>query len=71
MLTKRMLATPLLEPPLPKPPLPEPPMVETPMVESDLASAKRRRRTRYTPLPGIMENEVYLAPSALPPTRHA
>ena len=43
-------------------------MVEPPMVESDRASAKRRRRTRYTPLPGIMENAVYLAPSARPPT---
>ena len=54
MLTKRM----------PEPPLPEPPMVEP-----DRTSAKRRRRTRYTPLPGIMENAVCLAPSARPPTR--
>ena len=37
----------------------------------DRASAKRRRRTRYTPLPGIMENAVCLAPSAWPPTRRA
>ena len=55
MLTKRMM---------------EPPMVEPPLVESDRASAKHRRRTRYTPLPGIMENAVYLAPSAWPPVRH-
>ena len=61
MLTKRMMET----------PLPEPPMVESPMVESDRTSAKRCRRTRYTPLPGIMENAVYLAPSAWPPTRRA
>ena len=53
-LTKRLLETPLPEPP---------------MVEPDRTSAKRRRRTRYTPLPGIMENAVYLAPSAWPPTR--
>ena len=66
MLTQRMLET-----PLPEPPLPEPLMVEPPMVESDRASAKRRRRTRYTPLPGIMENAVYLAPSAWPPSRRA
>ena len=66
MLTKRMPET-----PLPDPPLPEPPTVEPPMVEPDRSSAKRRRRTRYTPLPGIMENAVYLAPSAWPPVRHA
>ena len=42
MLTKRMMET----------PLPEPLMVEPPVVKSDRASAKRRRRTRYTPLPG-------------------
>ena len=60
MLTKRMMET----------PLPVPPLVEPPLVESaDGTSAKRRRRTRYTPLPGIMENAVYLAPSARPPTR--
>ena len=46
ILTKRMMETPLREPP----------MVEPPVVESDPASAKRRRRTRYTPLPGIMES---------------
>ena len=51
----------LLEPPLPTPP----------MVEPDHTSAKRRRRTRYTPLPEILENAVYLAPSAWPPLRHA
>ena len=56
MLTKRMMETPLPEPP---------------MVEPDRTSAKRRLRTRYTPLPGIMENAVYLAPSAWPPVRHA
>ena len=61
MLTKQMMES----------PLPEPPMVKPPMVEFDRASAKRRRRTRYTPLPGIMENAVYLAPSAWPPSRRA
>ena len=61
MLTKRMMET----------PLPEPPLVEPPMVVLDRTSAKRRRRTRYTPLPGIMEHAVYLAPSAWPPIRHA
>ena len=66
LLTKRMLET-----PLPEPSLPEPPMVEPPVVEPDRTSAKRRRRTRYTPLPVIMENAVYLAPSAWPPVRHA
>ena len=40
MLTKRMLETPLPEPQ---------------MVEPERASAKRRRRTRYTPLLGILE----------------
>ena len=57
MLTKRMMETPLPERP--------------PAVESDRASAKRRRRTRYTPLLGIMESAVYLAPSAWPLTRRA
>ena len=66
MLTKRMLET-----PLPEPPLPEPPTVEPLMVEPDRTSAKRRRRTRYTSLPGIMEHAVHLAPSAWPPVRHA
>ena len=66
MLTKRML-----EGALPEPPLREPPVVEPPLVEPDRTSAKRRRRTRYTPLPGIMENAVYLAPNAWPPVRHA
>ena len=60
-LTKR-----LLEPTIVQLPLPEPPVVEP-----DRTSAKRRRRTRYTPLPGIMEHAVYLAPSACPPARHA
>ena len=46
-------------------------MPEPPVVESDRTFAKRRRRTRYTPLPGIMENAVYLAPSAWPPSRRA
>ena len=55
MLTKRMMETPLLEPPT---------MMEPTLKESEQASSKRRRRTRYTPLPGIMENAVYLAPSA-------
>ena len=54
MLTKQMV-----EPPLPEPPI----------VEPDRTSPKRRRRTRYIPLPGIMENAVYLAPSAWLPTR--
>ena len=66
MLTKRML-----EPPLMEPPMMEPPLLELPMMEPDRASAKRRRRTRYTPLPGILENAVYLVPSAWPPTRRA
>ena len=66
MLTKRMLET-----PSPEPPLLEPPVVEPPMVEPDRTSAKRRRRTRCTPLPGIVEKAVYLAPSAWPPVRHA
>ena len=61
MLTKRMMET----------PLPEAPMVEPPMVELDRTSAKRRRRTRCTPLPGIMEHAVYQAPSAWPPVRRA
>ena len=61
MFTKRMMET----------PMPEPPMMEPPMVEPDRTSAKRRRRTRYTPLPGIMENAVCLAPNAWPPVRHA
>ena len=61
MLTKRIL----------EPPLMEPPMMEPPMMQSARASAKCRRRTRYTPLPGILENAVYLAPSAWPPTRRA
>ena len=61
MRTKR-----ILEPPLMEPPLMEPPMIEPPMMESERASATRRRRTRYTPLPGIMENAVYEAlPRAL------
>ena len=66
MLTKRMMET-----PLPEPPLPEPPVVEPPMVEPDRTSPKRHRRTSYTPLPGIMEHAVYLAPSAWPPIQHA
>ena len=52
VLTKRML-----EPSLPEPPM----MMEPTLMESERASSKRRRRTRYTPLPGIMENAVYLA----------
>ena len=66
MLTKRMIQTPLPEPPMVEPPLPEPPMMEP-----DRTSAKRRRRTRYTPLPVIMEHAVYLAPNAWQPIRHA
>ena len=45
MLTKRMMET----------PSPAPPLVDPPLVESaDRTSAKRRRRTRYTSLSGIM-----------------
>ena len=58
MLTKRMMETPLPEPPMVENPLPEPPMMEP-----DRTSAKRRRRARYTPLPGIMEHAVLLAPN--------
>ena len=65
MLTKRMMETPLPQPPMVEPPLPEPPVVEP-----DRTLAKRRRRRRYTPLPRIMENAVYLAPNAWPPIRH-
>ena len=42
-------------------------MMEPPMMESEGASAKRRRRTRYTLLLGIMENAVYLAPNSVAP----
>ena len=63
MVAKRMMET-----PLPEPPLPEPPMVEP---SSTTSSAKRRRWTRFSPLPRIMEHAVYLAPSAWPPIRHA
>ena len=49
MLTKRIMET-----HSPAPPLAEPPLVES----ADRTSAKRRRRTRYTPLPGIMEHAV-------------
>ena len=66
MLAKRMMET-----PLPDPPMMVPPMVEPPVVESDRASAIRRQRTRYTLLPGIMENAAHLAPNAWPPTRRA
>ena len=54
MLTKRMLEPPTLEPP----------MMEPPMMEPERASAKRRRRTRYTSLLGTLENAVYVGPSA-------
>ena len=46
----------------------EPPMLEP---SSATSSAKRRRRTRFSPLPGIMEHAVCLAPSAWPPIWHA
>ena len=62
MLTKR-----LMEPPLPEPPIVEPSLAESP----GLTSAKRRRRTQFSQLPGIMEHAVYLAPSSWPPVRHA
>ena len=42
MLTKRMMELPLPEPPM---------MTEPTLMESERASSKRRRRTRYTPLP--------------------
>ena len=46
-------------------------MVEPSLATSSgLTSAKRRRRTRYTPLPGIMEHAVYVAPSDWPQIRH-
>ena len=62
LLTKRML----------EPPLPVPPLAETPLNQTAVrTSAKRRRRTRYTPLPRILEHAVYQAPSAWPPVRHA
>ena len=39
--------------------LPEPPIVERSLAEAlGFSSAKRCRRTRYTPLPGIMEHVV-------------
>ena len=66
-----MLSKLMLETPFPELPLPEPPMVEPPVVVPDRTSAKRRRRIRYTLLPGVMENAVYLAPSAWPLVRHA
>ena len=47
-------------------------VAETSLIQSaNRTSAKRRRRTRYTPLPGILENAVYQAPSAWPPVRRA
>ena len=62
MLTKRMMVT----------PSPALPLVEPPLVESaDRTFAKRRRRTRDTPLPRIMEHAVYQARSAWPLVRHA
>ena len=66
MLTRRMMDTPLPQPPMLEPPLPVPPMMEPVH-----PSAKRRRRTRYTTLQGIMEHAVYLAPNAWPTIRHA
>ena len=68
MLTKRMMETPLPEPPFPEPLLPQPPMVEP---SSTTSSVKRRRRTRFSPLAGIVELAVYLAPSAWSPIQHA
>ena len=41
------------------------------MMEPEQVPWKRRRRTRYIRMPGIMENATYLAPSAWPPTRRA
>ena len=62
MLTKRMMET----------ASPAPSLVEPPLAASaDRTSAKRRRRTRYTSLPGILEHAVCQAPSAWPPVRHA
>ena len=57
VLTKRML-----EPPLPEAPM----MMEPTLMESERASSKRRRRTRYTPLPGIMENAENLPKRVAP-----
>ena len=55
MLTKRMMGT-----PSPAPPLEEPPLVES----ADRTSGGRRRRTRCTPLPGILEHAVFQAPNS-------
>ena len=52
MLTNRMMETPLPEPPMVEPPMVEPPLPEPPLVEPDRTSAKRRRRTWYTPVAG-------------------
>ena len=41
------------------------------MTEPERASAIRRRRTRYIPLPGIMETAVYLAKKKRGPPRDA
>ena len=55
-----MISMRMMETPSPAPPLAEPPLVES----ADRASAKRRRRTRHTPLPGILERAVFQAPNA-------
>jgi len=41
-----------------------------PLHQSAVRTSAKRRRTRYTPLPGILEHAVYQAPSAWPPVRH-
>ena len=35
------------------------------------APSKRRRRTQFAPLPGALQDTVFLAPDAWPPVRHA
>ena len=35
------------------------------------APSKRRRRTQYATLPGVLQDAVFLAPDAWPPVRHA
>ena len=35
------------------------------------APSKRRRRTQFAPLPGALQDTVFLAPDAWPPIRHA
>ena len=39
--------------------------------DSEQVPSKRRGRTRYTPLTGIMETVIYVVPNAWTPTRRA